>query len=112
MSRENFYEAVDLVSEKLERQVRKHRTKLYRKFRHQGLKTLIMEMGEDNKKEDEPTIVKTKRFLMKPMPVEEAILQLNLLGHDFFVFSNAETEQVNVLYKRKDGNYGLIEPEL
>jgi putative sigma-54 modulation protein len=112
MSRENFYEAVDLVSEKLERQVRKHRTKLYRKFRHQGLKTLIMEMGEDDKKEDEPTIVKTKRFLMKPMPVEEAILQLNLLGHDFFVFSNAETEQVNVLYKRKDGNYGLIEPEL
>lgn len=112
MSRENFFEAVDMVSEKLERQVRKHRTKLYRKFRHQGLKTLIAEMGEDNKKEDEPTIVKTKRFLMKPMPVDEAILQLNLLGHDFFVFSNAETGHVNVLYRRKDGNYGLIEPEV
>jgi putative sigma-54 modulation protein len=110
MSRENFYEAVDLVSEKLERQIRKQRTKLYRKFRHQGLKNLIAEMGETNKSEDEPAVVKTKRFLMKPMPVDEAILQLNLLGHDFFVFSNAETGQVNVLYRRKDGNYGLIEP--
>ncbi|MGB4505254.1 MAG: ribosome-associated translation inhibitor RaiA, partial [Syntrophaceticus sp.] len=98
MSRESFYEAVDLVSEKLEKQVRKQRTKLYRKLRHQGLKTLITEMGESNQKEDEPTIVKTKRFLMKPMPVDEAILQLNLLGHDFFVFNNVETGQVNVLY--------------
>ncbi|MDD2555013.1 MAG: ribosome-associated translation inhibitor RaiA [Syntrophaceticus sp.] len=112
MSRESFYESVDAVSEKLERQIRKHRTKLYRKFRNQGLKTLIAEMGESNKKEEEATVVKTKRFLMKPMPVDEAILQMNLLGHDFYVFSNAETEQVNVLYKRKDGNYGLIEPEV
>jgi len=60
--------------------------------------------------EIEPRVVKTKRFVMKPMPVEEAVLQLDLLGHDFFVFTNAETEEINVLYKRKDGNYGLIEP--
>lgn len=60
---------------------------------------------------DEPRIVRTKRFAFKPMPVEEAILQMNLLGHNFFVFSNAETDEVNVVYKRKDGNYGLIEPE-
>ncbi|MGI6405737.1 MAG: ribosome hibernation-promoting factor, HPF/YfiA family [Syntrophaceticus sp.] len=112
MSRESFYEAVDAVSEKLERQVRKYRTRLYRKFRNQGLKALIAEMGESGKKEEEATIVKTKRFMMKPMPVDEAILQMNLLGHDFYVFRNAETEQVNVLYKRKDGNYGLIEPEV
>jgi putative sigma-54 modulation protein len=59
---------------------------------------------------DEEHVVKTKRFNMKPMPVEEAILQMNLLGHDFFVFSNADTEQVSVLYKRKDGDYGLLEP--
>jgi putative sigma-54 modulation protein len=112
MSRESFYEAVDAVSEKLERQVRKYHTRLYRKFRNQGLKALIAEMGESGKKEEEATIVKTKRFMMKPMPVDEAILQMNLLGHDFYVFRNAETEQVNVLYKRKDGNYGLIEPEV
>ncbi len=111
MSRENYYEAVDLVSEKLERQIRKQRTKLYRKFRHKGLKSLIVEMGEESLPDEEPAVVKTKRFFMKPMPVDEAILQMNLLGHDFFVFSNADTEQMNVLYKRKDGNYGLIEPE-
>ena len=55
--------------------------------------------------------MRTKRFAVKPMPVEEAILQMNLLGHEFFMFTNAETNQVNVVYRRKDGNYGLIEPE-
>ncbi len=109
-SSENLYAAVDEVVEKLEKQVEKHRTKLYRRFRNQGLKDLIADMGEENKK-NEPAIVRTKHFTIKPMPVEEAILQMNLLGHDFFVFSNAETEKVNVLYRRKDGNYGLIEPE-
>ena len=87
MSRENYYEAVDLVAEKLERQIHKYRTKLYRKLRHQGLKDLITEMGDDTKK-DERIIVKTKHFPIKTMPVDEAILQMNLLGHDFFVFSN------------------------
>lgn len=112
-SDENLYAAVDLVIEKLEKQVHKYRTKLYKRLRNQGLKDLIAVLGEENKKgeEQEPVLVKTKRFAMKPMPVEEAILQMNLLGHNFFVFSNAETEQVNVLYRRKDGNYGLIEPE-
>ena len=65
----------------------------------------------DVKEEKEFNVVKTKRFAIKPMDVEEAILQMNLLGHQFFVFSNAETEEVNVVYKRKDGDYGLIEPE-
>ncbi|MHB8918204.1 MAG: sigma 54 modulation/S30EA ribosomal C-terminal domain-containing protein, partial [Desulfocucumaceae bacterium] len=55
-------------------------------------------------------VVRTKRFAIKPMAIDEAVLQMNLLGHSFFVFSNAETEQVNVVYKRKDGNFGLIEP--
>ncbi len=109
-SSENLYAAIDEVVEKLEKQVEKHRTKLYRRFRNQGLRDLIADMGEENKK-DEPVVVRTKHFAIKPMPVEEAILQMNLLGHDFFVFSNAETEKVNVLYRRKDGNYGLIEPE-
>ena len=113
MSRENYYEAVDLVAEKLEKQIHKYRTKLYRKLRHQGLKDLIAEMGEDtdDTKKDERIIVKTKHFPIKPMLVDEAIMQMNLLGHDFFVFSNAETGQANVVYRRKDGNYGLIEPE-
>jgi len=62
--------------------------------------------------EEEPKVVRVKRFAMKPMTLEEAVLQMNLLGHDFFVFFNAETEDVNVIYKRKDGNYGHIEPEL
>lgn len=68
-------------------------------------------MGETDKKE-EPVIVRTKRFAMKPMAVDEAVLQMNLLGHDFFVFTNSETGQVNVIYRRKDGNLGLIEPEM
>ena len=60
---------------------------------------------------EEPLVVKSKRFAIKPMPVEEAIMQMELLGHAFFVFMNANTEEVNVVYKRKNGNYGLIEPE-
>ncbi len=116
-SGENLYAAVDLVADKLEKQIKKYRTKLYRRLRNQGLKDLVAaqagesKLEEENKKEEEPKVVRTKRFTMKPMPVEEAILQMNLLGHDFFVFRDAETEQVNVLYRRKDGNYGLIEPD-
>jgi putative sigma-54 modulation protein len=110
ISDENLYAAVDLVVEKLEKQIQKHRTKLYRRFRNQGLKNLITTMGDEDTVEM-PSVVRTKRFAIKPMQVEEAILQMSLLGHDFFVFSNSETEQVNVLYRRKDGNFGLIEPE-
>jgi putative sigma-54 modulation protein len=70
--------------------------------------------GEDGRiwDEDEPRIVKTKRFAIKPMLPDEAVLQMNLLGHDFFVFTNAESNQANVVYRRKDGNYGLIEPQV
>ncbi len=108
-----LYTAIDLVSEKLEKQIHRYRTKLYKRFRNKGLKDLIIEMEQEGKKEEEePRVVRTKRFAMKPMSVEEAILQMNLLGHDFFVFTNAETEQVNVVYRRRDGNYGLIEPDV
>ena len=69
------------------------------------------EIKEEIKEEQTFNIVKSKRFAIKPMSVEEAILQMNLLGHNFFVFSDADTEEINVVYKRKDGNYGLIEPE-
>lgn len=109
-SHDSLYAALDMVIDKLEKQIQKQRTKLFKRFRNQGLKELITSMGEENRKE-EPQVVRTKRFTFKPMLVDEAILQMNLLGHDFFVFSNAENGHVNVLYRRKDGNYGLIESE-
>jgi len=108
----DMYASVDLVVDKLERQIHKYKTKINRKLRQKGLKELNEQYINMTlpREEEEPRLVKTKRFVMKPMTVEEAILQLNLLGHDFFVFTNAETEDINVLYRRKDGNYGLIEP--
>lgn len=113
---EDMYAALDLVVEKLERQIRKHKTKVNRKFRQEGsLKTLFKEEPVNNHKEqfeeEEIKVVKTKRFNFKPMDIEEAILQMDMLGHSFFVFSNAETDEMNVVYKRKDGSYGIIEPE-
>ncbi|MDI3534648.1 MAG: putative sigma-54 modulation protein [Thermosediminibacterales bacterium] len=106
----DMYSSIDLVVEKLERQIHKYKTKINRKLRKTAFKFNNKNMIEDVKNE-EPKVVKTKRFAIKPMTIEEAILQMNLLDHDFFVFFNAETEEANVLYKRKDGNYGLIEPE-
>ena len=103
----DMYASVDLVVEKLEKQVQKHKGRL--------VKRLSKAVGETPDElladYDYPQIVRTKRFAIKPMAVDEAVLQMNLLGHSFFVFSNSDSEQVNVLYKRKDGNYGLIEPE-
>ncbi|HHT46963.1 MAG TPA: ribosome-associated translation inhibitor RaiA [Firmicutes bacterium] len=111
---QDMYASIDLVVDKIERQIHKYKTKINRKLRQKGLKELNEQFVSSKRKEEEetePRIVRTKRFIMKPMPEEEAILQMNLLGHDFFVFTNAETEEINVIYKRKDGNYGLIEPE-
>ncbi|MFC4766430.1 ribosome hibernation-promoting factor, HPF/YfiA family [Effusibacillus consociatus] len=112
----DMYASIDLVAEKLEAQIRKHKTKLNRRFREEGIRTLFQENGaaatvavEDEI--DEGEIVRVKKFAFKPMTPEEAVMQMDLLGHDFFVFANAETEEVNVVYKRNDGNYGLIEPE-
>lgn len=108
---EDMYASIDLVVDKVERQIHKYKTRINRKLRQTGLKELNEQyINKQREEEKEPIIVRTKRFVMKPMPVEEALLQLNLLGHDFFVFTNAETEEINVLYKRKDGNYGLIGP--
>ncbi|MDK2820469.1 MAG: putative sigma-54 modulation protein [Clostridia bacterium] len=106
----DMYTSIDLVVEKLERQIAKYKTKLNKKIKSGTIKDLPTE-NPPEKDDEEPRLIRTKRFPVKPMPLEEAILQMNLLGHNFFVFSNAETEEVNVLYKRKDGNYGLIEPE-
>lgn len=114
----DMYAAIDLVVEKLERQIRKHKTKINRKFRQTGLRNALASKKvvnghalNEREEEEDIEIVRTKRFNLKPMDTEEAILQMDMLGHNFFVFSNAESGDTNVVYRRKDGKYGLIEPE-
>lgn len=104
----DMYAAIDLVSDKLERQVKKFKTKIVDRHRMAPAPVPAEPIGEEEV--PEPAIVKTKVVEVKPMSPEEAILQLELLGHDFFVFSSAETEEISVLYRRNDGDYGLIEP--
>lgn len=106
---DDMYSSIDLVVEKLERQIEKYKTRINRKL--QVVKTKTGQAGAGEADEEEPQVVKVKRFPIKPMAVDEAVMQMNLIGHDFFVFTNAETEQVNVVYRRRDGNYGLIEPD-
>ena len=106
----DMYGSIDLVEEVIERQLRKYKTKIINKQQEAGnfQKTFI----EDDFMEDEEVkIIRTKRFGIKPMYPEDACVQMELLGHNFFVFRNAETDEVNVVYKRKGNTYGLIEPE-
>ncbi len=106
----DMYHSIDGAVEKIERQIHKYKTKINRKLREEN--RIISPVPKGTVEETaEPKIVRTKRFAIKPMHAEEAVMQMELLGHDFFVFFNSETEDVNVVYKRKDGNYGLIEPE-
>ncbi|MHB8926530.1 MAG: ribosome hibernation-promoting factor, HPF/YfiA family [Bacillota bacterium] len=107
----DMYSSIDLVMDKLEKQVEKYRTQIYRRFRREGAKPPSTEERPAAETDEPFRVVKTKRFPIKPMAVDEAIMQMNLVGHDFFVFANAETEKVNVIYRRHDGDYGLIEPE-
>lgn len=108
---EDMYASIDLVEEKLEKQIQKQKTKIERRTYGDALKYSFIPETDAGDEGDEPAIVKTKRFAMKPMSAEEAVLQMELLGHSFFVYANADDGVVNVVYKRKDGNYGLIEPE-
>ncbi len=108
---DDMYTSIDNVVEKLERQIARYRTKLERRIKDGSVRFENFAFDEDEDEKGEPKIVRTKRFAMKPMPVEEAVLQMELLGHTFFMFFNAETEEVNVVYKRKGGDYGLIEPK-
>ena len=102
--------SIDLLVDKLERQARRYRDK--RRRGPHGNHDYVPEGTPVIPSEETPVIVKTKQFAIKPMTPEEAVLQLELIGHDFFVFQNADTDDVNVLYRRRDGNYGLIEPQL
>ena len=107
----DMYKSLDLVEDKLERQIRRQKTRLSRK--HGG----SLRFGEINNieikasEEEEGQLVKVKKFGAKPMNSEEAILQMDLLGHNFFVYQDADSNKVNVIYIRKDGDYGLLEPE-
>ncbi|MGN6379806.1 MAG: ribosome hibernation-promoting factor, HPF/YfiA family [Gaiellales bacterium] len=108
----DMYAAIDLVAQKLERQVKRYRERRTRKQAQHIATHVAHPAPETTSLPDEETavIVKQKQFNMKPMTPEEAMLQLELIGHDFFVFTNADSDEVNVIYKRRDGNYGLIEP--
>ena len=115
----DMYVSIGRVEEVIERQLRKYKNKLI--ARSQGhptsfstensFKKECFESEEESPEDDEIRIVRTKKFGIKPMYPEDACIQMELLGHSFFVFSNAETDEVNVVYKRKDGSFGLIEPE-
>lgn len=107
-SHEDLYAAIDLVVEKLERQIRKNKTRM--KHKNNKDNAIMFTDFEINENEiDDHKIIKRKKIENKPMSEEEAILQMNLLGHEFFIFDNTDTKTISVLYKRKDGNYGVIE---
>jgi putative sigma-54 modulation protein len=115
----DIYASIDLVFEKLERQVKKYRGKLV--SRSQGVHKEVLasegfvafDAAAEISEEDvvSPRIVKTKQFMVKPMTPEEAALQLELVGHDFYVFTNSESQETAVVYRRRDGHYGLIEAQ-
>lgn len=111
---EDLYTAIDLASSKLERQIKKYKTKLNRKSR-QGAKQALQNASSTVTKtvDEEETldVVRKKHFVFKPMTVDEAILQMDMLGHSFFVFNNAEDDSTAVVYRRKDGRFGLIDQE-
>jgi putative sigma-54 modulation protein len=108
-SGKDAFEAIDKVSSKIDRQIKRYKNKIIQKSRKQNSNTME---NVDIEKEEEKlqSIVRTKTFAIKPMTPEEATLQMELLGHDFFLFINSENNKASVVYKRKDENYGLIEP--
>ena len=109
-SSSDMYVSIDLVEEVIERQLKKYKNKLIdKKHGSEGFSAEYLE--KEYEEDDSVKIVRTKRFAVKPMDPEEACVQMELLGHNFFVFFNSETEEVNVVYKRKGNTYGLIEPE-
>ena len=108
----DMYVSIDLVEEVIERQLRKYKNKLVAREQEGGNFKQEFFDSEDNIEDDgEIKIVRTKKFGFKPMYPEDACVQMELLGHDFYVFCNAESDEVNVVYRRKNGTFGLIEPE-
>lgn len=107
---EDVYNATDEIVESISRQIRKNKTRLAKRLR-QGINKDFVFADEPAEDESEIKIVKTKTHHVKPMSAEEAVLQMNLLNHSFFVFRNAQTNTTDIVYRRKDGNYGLIETD-
>jgi len=107
----DMYTSIDSVTDKLDKQIERYKSRFDRKLREPGMKGELIPSAPVPADDEEFKIVKTKRYAWKPMDVEEAIMQMNLINHDFYVFTNSDSENVNVVYRRRDGNYGLIEPE-
>lgn len=108
---DDMYKAIDDASDKIIRQMRKHKTKLEKRFQSND-SIRFDQIPEAQEDAAEHRIVRTKRFSVKPMNPEEAVLQMELIGHDFYMFLNGDTNEINVVYRRGDGDYGHIEPEL
>jgi len=108
---DNLFMAIDQALAKMERQIRKHRTKLGKNLREEAFAEAPEYIEDDLEEENTPKVVRHKTFPVRPMSVEDAIIEMELLGHSFFVFVNIDTERTNVLYLRKDGDLGLLEPE-
>lgn len=113
----DIFAAIDAVIDKLYRQIKRYRGKQKRRWRGNAAQEAAfmgdpLPLAEEENEDDEQNIVRYKRFPIQPMSTEEAIDQMELLGHDFFVFFSAEEEAINVLYRRRDGNYGLLQPDL
>lgn len=110
---EDLMDAADEVMANLDRQIRKNKTKLAKRIKEGGFENYIplTEQNDVAEEKEEFKIIKHKRFSSKPMSAEEAVLQMNMLGHDFFVFTDPETMEISIVYRRKDGNYGLIEAD-
>jgi len=108
-SSNDMYLSIDRAVDKLESQLRRHRTKLEKRIRTSELEPVVEAPVYEEQSYD---IVRTKKFAVKPMSVEDAITQMELLGHDFFLFMNEENETMNVLYRRNDGSYGLLQPDI
>ena len=106
---EDLYAAIDLVTDKLERQIRKNKTRLQKQNNVKPIKEFNFDYEVPEIEEEPEKIVKRKTIEMKPMDEEEAMLEMDLLGHEFFVYKDMDTNKICVLYKRKDGNFGLIE---
>ena len=107
---DDMYVSIDLIEDIIERQLRRYKTKIVDS--KQSVSNFTSEfMQEDEYDDEDVKVIRTKRFAVKPMDPEEACVQMELLNHSFYVFRNAETDEVNVVYKRKGGDYGLIEPE-
>ncbi|MBO5375974.1 MAG: ribosome-associated translation inhibitor RaiA [Bacilli bacterium] len=111
-TQDDLYAAIDIVTDKLERQIRKNKTKLQtKKMKEVSFKEFVIDEIEEDDEDSEEKIVKRKTIEVKPMSEEEAILQMELLGHQFYIFKDSETLKPAVVYKRKEGNYGIIESE-